>query len=110
MLHNMCLVSSKHYNKLTATKKPISKIKRKLPQSDFHKWIKMSVKLREEDFTCKAQLKDFAKFVKEVLPEPPVQRFQGISPTLRQRESLQSAVIEITPKKPKLEIYEDAES
>ena len=33
------------------------------------KWIKMSEKLREEDVTRKAQLKDIAKFMKRVLPE-----------------------------------------
>jgi hypothetical protein len=72
----MYLVSSKHYKKLTAakkltaTKKPPSKIKRKFPQSDFDKWIEMSGKLREEDVTRKAQLKDIAKFRKQVLLEP----------------------------------------
>ena len=76
MLHKMYLVSSKHYKKLTAakkltaTKKPPSKIKRKFPQSDFDKWIEMSGKLREEEVTRKAQLKDIAKFMKQVLLEP----------------------------------------
>jgi hypothetical protein len=53
----MYLVSSKVYKKLTASKKPPSKIKRKLPQSDFDKWIEMSRKLWEEDVISKAQLK-----------------------------------------------------
>jgi hypothetical protein len=50
----MYLVSSEVYKKLTVSKKPPSKIKRKLPQSDFDKWIEMSGKLREEDVIRKA--------------------------------------------------------
>jgi hypothetical protein len=36
----------------------------------------MSGKLREEYVTRKAQLKDIAKFLNQVLPEPPVQKFE----------------------------------
>jgi hypothetical protein len=61
MLHKMYVASSKVYKKLTATKKPPSKIKRKLPHSDFDKWIEMSRKLREEDVIRKAQLKIHGK-------------------------------------------------
>jgi hypothetical protein len=66
----MYLVSSKHFKKLTASKKPPSKIKRKFPQSDYDKWIKMSGKLREEDITRKAMLKDIAKFMNKFCPNP----------------------------------------
>ena len=46
------------------------KKKRKLPsQRDNDKWIKMSEKIRDVDVTGKAHLKDFAKFMKRVLPE-----------------------------------------
>ena len=83
MLHKMYLVSSEHFKKLTPSKKPPSKIKRKLPQGDYDKWIKMIRKLREEDVTRKAQLKDIAKFMKQVLPERPVQRFERITPTVK---------------------------
>ena len=62
MLRKMYLVSSKYFKKIHTSKKTPSKIKRKLPQSDYDKWIKMSGKLRKEDFTRKAQLKDIAKF------------------------------------------------
>jgi len=68
MLHKMYLVSSEIVQKLAATNKSPSKIKRmrKLPppQSDYHKWIKLSDKLREEDVTHNAQLKDIANFMK----------------------------------------------
>jgi len=72
----MYLVSSKLFQKLTATNKLPSKIKPKLPQSDYDKWIKLSGKLQEEILTRKAQLKDIAKFMKQVNPEPPVQRLE----------------------------------
>ena len=55
MFHKMYLVSSKLF-RLTPTNKPYPKIKRKLPQIDYDKWIKMSGKLRDEDVTQKAQL------------------------------------------------------
>ena len=85
MLHKMNLVSSKHFKKLTAPKKTPSRIKRKLPQSDYDKWIKVSGKLREEDVNPKAQLKDIAMFTKQVLPEPPVQRFERITAPVKRR-------------------------
>ena len=43
------------------------------PQSDYNKWIEMIEKLREEDVTGNAPLKDTAKFVKHVILEPSVQ-------------------------------------
>ena len=92
------LVSSKHFKKLTEPKKTPSKIKRKLPRSDYDKWIKLSGKLREEDVTRKAQLKDIEKFMKQVLPEHPVQRFERITPPVKRRESLPTAPAEIAPK------------
>ena len=108
MLHKMYLISSKHFKKLTAAKKTPSKIKRKLPQSDYDKWIKLSGKLREEDVTRKAQLKDIAKFMKQVLPEPPVQRFERITPPVKRLEYLPTAPAEIAPKNPKFE-FDDVE-
>jgi hypothetical protein len=60
----MYLVSFKHLKRLTAPKKTPSKIKRKLPQNDYDNWINLSGKLREEDITRKAQLKDITKFMK----------------------------------------------
>ena len=96
----MNLASSKVYKKLTATKKPPSKIKRKLPHSDYDKWIEMIAKLREEDVIRQAQVKDIAKFMRQVLPEPPVQRFERITPSMKRRESLTNATAEIAPKKP----------
>ena len=80
-----------------------------MPQSDFDKWIKLSGKLREEDVTRKAQLKDIAKFMKQFLPEPAVQRFERITPSVKRRESLPTAAAEMTPKKTKFKIDEDAE-
>ena len=103
MLHKMYLVSSKHFKKLVPPKKTPSKIKRKLPQSDYDKWIKLSGKLREEDVTRKAQLKDIVKFQKQVLPEPPVRRFERITAPVKRREYLPTAAAEIAPKKPKIE-------
>jgi hypothetical protein len=103
----MHLVSSNVY-KLTASKKQPSKTKRKLPHSDFDKWIDMSGKLREEDVIRTAQLKQLAKFMRQVLPEPPVQRFERIIPAVKRRESLPTATAEIAPKKTKFEI-DDAE-
>ena len=82
MLHKMYLVSSELFQKysLAVTNKSSSKIegRRKLPplQSDNDKWITMSERLREEDVTSKAQLKDIANFMKQFLPEPTVQRFE----------------------------------
>ena len=72
----MYLVSPKPFQKLTATKKPPSNIKRKLPQSDYDRWIKLSGKLREEDVTRMEQIKDIAKVMKQVLLNPPVKRFK----------------------------------
>ena len=46
------------------------------PQSDYDKWIKLRERLREEDVTRKAQLKDIAKFIKQVLPQPTVHKFE----------------------------------
>jgi len=50
MLHKMYLILSNIYQKRTATKKLLPKIKRRrnLQQSDYDKWIKMRGKLREE--------------------------------------------------------------
>lgn len=47
-----------------------------MPQSDRDKRITISVKIREEDVTSQAQLKDISKFMKQFLHEPPVQRFE----------------------------------
>jgi hypothetical protein len=103
----MYLVSAESFRKITASKNVPSKIKqrRKLPspQSDYDKWIKMSEKLREDDVTRQAQLKEIAKFIKQVLPEPTVQRFKTrdrITSSVKQRvvESLPSAAAESTPK------------
>ena len=74
-----------------------------MPQIDYDKWIKMSGKLREEDVTRKTQLKDIAKFMTQVLPEAPVQRFETrerISPSVKRRVviSLPTAAAENTPK------------
>ena len=103
MLHKMYLVSSKHFKKLTPSKKLPSKT-RKLPQIDYDMWIKRSEKLREEDVTRKTQLKDNEKFMKQVLSEPPVQRFEWITPAIKRRESLPTAEAEIAHKKPKFVI------
>ena len=46
------------------------------PHSDYDKWINMSLKLYEEDFTCKAQLKNIVTFTKTVVPETPVKKFE----------------------------------
>ena len=46
------------------------------PQSNYDKRIKMSERLREYDVTRKEQLNEIAKFMKQVLPQPPVQRFE----------------------------------
>jgi hypothetical protein len=48
----------------------------------------------------KAQLKDIAKFMTQVLLEPPVQRFEKITPAVKRRESLPTATAEIAPKNP----------
>ena len=37
-------------------------------EHDYDKWIKMSKKIREEVVTCKAQTKDFANLLAQVLP------------------------------------------
>ena len=63
----------------------------------------MSGKIRAEDDTRKAQLKDIAKFMKQVLTETPVQRFETrkrITPLVKRRvvESLPTTAAEITPK------------
>ena len=102
----MYQVSSKHFKKLTAPKKTPSKIKRKLLQSVYYKWIELSGKLWEEDVTRKAQLRDIAKFVKQVLPEPSVQRFERITPPVKRRVSLPTAPAVIATKKPKFEFDE----
>ena len=49
--------------------------------------------------------------MKQVLKEPPVQRFERIASPVKQRvvETLSPAVAEITHKKPKLEIEDDEE-
>ena len=72
----------------------------------------MSGKVREEDVTRKAQLKDIAKFMKQVLPEHPVQIIETrerMTPHVKRQvvESLSNAAGEINPKKPKLEIDEE---
>jgi len=85
------------------------KIKRKLPQGDYEKLIEMSGKLREEDVTRKAQLKNIAKFMKQVLPEPPVQKFVRKTYPVNRRESFPTVAAEITPKKTKFEINDDVE-
>ena len=77
MLHKMYLDSSKHFQNFAATNKPHSKMKRKLPQNDYDNWIKIRGNLREEHFTRKAQLKDIANLLKQVLPEPPDYRFES---------------------------------
>jgi len=69
-----------------------------LPQSDYDNWIKLSGTLREVDVTRKAQLKDIAKFMKQELLEPPVQRFGRITPPVKRREYLPTAPDEIAPK------------
>jgi len=51
----------------------------------------MSGKLREEDVIRNAQLKVLANFMRQVLPEPPVQRFERITPTVKRGESLPTA-------------------
>ena len=60
----------------------------------------MSGKLREEDVTRKAQLKDIGKFMKQVLSAHPVQRFERITPPVKRRvvESFHAAAAEITLK------------
>ena len=84
----------------------------------------MSERLREEDVTRKAQLKDFAEFMKHVLPETPVQKFEtrnrittppSVPVKRRVVESLPSTsraletVYESTPRKPKFEIDDEEE-
>ena len=64
----------------------------------------MSERLREEDVTGKAQLKDIANFVKQVLPEPPVHRFETsdrITPPEKQRRVLESLPFVATESNPK---------
>ena len=46
--------------------------------------------------------------MKQVLPEPPVQIFERITPPVKQRENLPIAAAEIAPKKPKIE-FDDVE-
>ena len=70
MLHKMYQDWSKHFQNFAATNKPHSKIKRKLPQSDYDNWIKIRGNLREENCTRKAQLKDIANLLKQVYPNP----------------------------------------
>jgi len=81
----------------------------------------MSEKLREEYVTLNAQLKDIAKFMKQVLPEPTFQRFEtrgriitttpSVPVKRRVVEFLPSttAVYESTPRKPKFEIDDEEE-
>jgi hypothetical protein len=78
MLHKMYLFSSELFQKLPATNKLPSNIRRGriLLQSDYDKWIKIRERLREKNVTRNAQIKDIAKFKKQFLPEPPVQRFE----------------------------------
>ena len=47
------------------------KTKKRTKEDDYDNWIKMSNKIREEDVTRKAQTKDVAKFLKQVLPPHP---------------------------------------
>ena len=79
----MYLVLSELFQKCAATTKLLSKIKRKFSQNNYDKLIELSGKIREEDVTRKVQLKDIAKFMKQVLPERPVQRFERITPTVK---------------------------
>ena len=97
------------------------------PQSDYDKWFKMSEMLREDDVTSKTLLKDIEKFMKNVLPETPVPKFEtrdritttpfSVPVKRRVLEYLPSTsaaaetVYESTPRIPKfdVEIYEEKE-
>ena len=79
----------------------------------------MSERLREEDVTRKAQLKDFAEFMKHVLPETPVQKFETrnrittppsvpVKRWIVESLPLTSAAVEIeTPRKRNFEINDE---
>jgi hypothetical protein len=94
MLRKMYLVSPQHFQKcklatkigansespLPSKKGEHKKSKKLPPQHVYYKWIKMSKKIREKDVTRMTQIKDIAKFLKQVLPEPPqptVQKFES---------------------------------
>ena len=134
MLHKMYLVSSELIRNTSERQKkrniPSSyKTKRKKLQSQraYDKWITMSKRISEEDVTRNAQLKDIAKFMKNVLPESPkpiVQKLENacsnhytpsVAVKWRVLEYLYSTsaavetVYESTPKKPKFEIEIDDE-
>jgi hypothetical protein len=47
--------------------------------------------------------------MRQVLREPPVQRFERTNPAVKRRESLPTATAEIAPKKQKFEIDDDVE-
>ena len=116
MLHKIYLVSSKIFQKLAVLPSKIKR-RRKLStgQSEYDKWIQMSERLREEDVTRIAQLKDIAKFMKHVLLERPIQRFESRNPItappvpVKMRRvvgSLPFAAADNTRRKPKFVIDE----
>ena len=47
--------------------------------------------------------------MKQILPKPPVQKFERITPAVKRRESLPFAAAEIAHKKPKFEINDGLE-
>ena len=66
MLREMYLVSPEQFKRCAGVK-----TKKCNKEHDYDKWIKMSKKIREEDVTRKAQTKNVANFLKQVLPPHP---------------------------------------
>jgi len=111
---------AKSESPLSLKKRERRKRKKLPPQHAYDKWIKMSKRIREEDVTRKAQLKDVAKFLKQLLPSPTVQNFESrdrftttppsVAVKRRAVKSLPSTsaavetVYETNPAKPKFEL------
>jgi len=66
----MYLVSSEHFRKLTATKSPVQTKAEEEIAAVRLRWVKSFGKTKAKR---EGQLKDIAKFMKQVLPEPTVQ-------------------------------------
>ena len=67
MVREMCLVSPEQFKRCSGVKTE----KNYKKEHDYDKWIKMSKNIREQGFTRKAQTKDVANFLKQVLPTNP---------------------------------------
>ena len=60
----------------------------------------MSERLRDEEVTLKAHLKDIAKFMKNVLPEPTDQRFETRNRITPPSFPVKRQVVEFLPSTP----------